>query len=214
MFLIPLAPFRMGAFMFGLVVKSIVALSLLLYLTNCIRAVADGQLHPPSLFECSEDEDFWGLLRQSLLIASAFIICFGPAVIFFLYTLFSVWNLAPISETLMTNSGLILLGLLAAGTFFLPMCLLSIVMFDNLGALNPIVIVGSIFSTFFHYLLVAVLFFVPIVLMFIVAFIKSTTINLLLLLALRVLSGYLLMMDAYILGWFFYKNEDKLRWEV
>ncbi|MHC4928037.1 MAG: hypothetical protein ACYTER_12105, partial [Planctomycetota bacterium] len=86
--------------------------------------------------------------------------------------------------------------------------------FDNLGALNPMVIIGSIFSTFFPYLLVVVLFFIPVVLMFVVSVIKATTINLLLLLLLRVLSGYLLMMDAYILGWFFNKNEAKLRWDV
>ncbi|MHC4926225.1 MAG: hypothetical protein ACYTER_02650, partial [Planctomycetota bacterium] len=207
LFLIPLAPFKMGAFMFGLFIKSIVVVSYLLYLANCIREVADGQLHPPSLFECSEDEDFWGLQRQFWLIASAFIICFGPAFIFLCHIWASIWGVGPVVEVFVTHSGLILLGLLAAGTFLLPMCLLSIVMFDNLGALNPMVIIGSIFSTFFSYLLVVALFFVPIILMFVVSVIKATTINLILLLLLRVLSGYLLMMDAYILGWFFHKNE-------
>ena len=219
LFLIPLSlyPFRMGLFFIGLIIKGIVGLSVLLYLTNCIRTVADGQLHPPTVFAVSEDDTFWGLLRQFLLILAAGIICFAPLVI---YTFSVVYRHLPLDDTFGVFLGLpgtIVLtfwGMFLLGIFFFPMCLLSIVMFDNLGALNPIVIIGSIFSTFFSYLLVVLLFFVPIALLMFTSALKGMTWNLLLLLLLRGIGGYLLMMDAYILGWFFYKNEEKLCWDV
>ncbi len=217
LFLIPLAPFRMGLFILVFVIKCIVVLSYFLYLTNCTRAVADGQLEPPSVLATSEDDTFWGLLRQCLLILAAAILCFAPSVI---YTFSVLYRHLPPGDTFDVFLGLpvtIVLtfwGIFLTGLFFFPMCLLSIVMFDHLGALNPIFILGSVFSTFFSYALVAMLFFMPIALLMVTSVIKGTTWNLLLLLLLRAIGGYLLMMDAYILGWFFYKNEGKLRWDV
>ena len=215
--LIPLAPFQVGFLILGLVFQMIVVLSLLLYLTNCVRSVADGEFDPPSLFEVSEDEDFWGLLRQCRLIVSAGAMCFLPSFVA-MFTVdsytpshdgvpFLFWNLS--YEAVWT-----FFGVFALGVFFYPMCLLSVVMVDSLGGLNPVFIIGSVFSTFGSYLLVALLFLVPMVLVMATSLFKFILPHPLILFVLRLIAGYLLMMDAYILGWFFYKNEDKLRWDV
>ena len=189
----------MAMFFPALVVKLLIFLSTLWYLANCIRSCAEGEIDPPSLLGDGQGDSPGDWIRQFFLIGVTFSVC--------IYPVFAIRNFIEIPDA-------VFCGILAIGIFLLPMCLLSVVMFDSLEALNPILIMASIFSTFFHYLLVALLFFVPILLFIWSAVIKSGTINLFLLLLLRIVGCYLLMMDAYILGWFFHKYEEKLRWDV
>jgi len=213
--LYPMPPMiRMGLFFPALLIKIMVVLSTLWYLSFCVRAVAEGQVHPPNLFEFGSDDSLGSWFRQFLLLAAAFIACIFPAFIFIFSVGTSAWTQVTLPVTVMAHAGLIFWLLLSTGIFLLPMCILSIVMFDSLEALNPPLIISSVFSTFFSYLLVPVLFFVPIVLFIITAMMKDGAMNLVLLLLLRVIGCYLLVMDAYVLGWFFYKNEEKLRWDV
>jgi hypothetical protein len=198
--LYPLPPaMRMAMFFPALLIKLTIFLSTLWYLTNCIRSCAGGEIHPPSLFEFSQDDSLGGWFRQFFLIGATSSVCIFP--VFVIRYFIKIPNE-------------IFWGVLATGIFLLPMCLLSIVMFDSLGALNPILIIASVFSTFFYYLPVALLFFVPILLFIWSAAMKNGSMNLFLLLLLRVVGCYLLMMDTYVLGWFFHKNEERLRWDV
>ena len=190
---------RNAAFLAGLLVKGAVVLSSFWYLTVCIRASAEGQCRAPNVFEYSQDDSFFDWLRQFFLIALTVFLCVGPA---FILKRFVEINAATFW------------GILGVGIFLLPMSLLTMVIFDTINALNPILVIGSIFSTFFSYLVVVLLFFVPVMLFFGVAMLKSISGNLVLLLLLRAVGVYLLMMDAYLLGRFFYHNEEKLRWDV
>ena len=102
-------------------------------------------------------------------------------------------------------------SILGVGIFFLPMSLLAMVIFDTVNALNPILIIASIFSTFFSYIGVVLLFCVPLLL---IGGILSFSWNPWLSVPIRAMGLYLLMMDAYLLGRFFYYDEEKLRWDV
>jgi len=99
-----------------------------------------------------------------------------------------------------------------AALFFFPMSLLAVVMFDSFKGLNPIVLIGSILSTFLPYcamimVLVWAGFFI----------IKKAP-------ALQELTGsafilwcvsiYLAMVVAHLLGWFYYRYERQLNWDV
>lgn len=190
---------RNAAFLAGLMIKGAVVLSSFWYLTVCIRASAEGQCRAPNVFEYSQDDSFFDWFRQYFLIAATVGLCIGPAFIlryFVEINAVTFWSI------------------LSVGIFLLPMSLLAMVIFDTVNALNPILIIASIFSTFFSYLVVVLLFFVPVVLFFGVAALKTISDNLLLLLLLRAVGLYLLMMDCYLLGRFFYYNEEKLRWDV
>ncbi len=190
---------RNAMFLTGLLVKGTVSLSTFWYLAVCIRASAEGQIKAPNVFEFSQDDSFWDWLRQFFLMAMTICICIAPAFILRHYT--------------ETGDGIFWV-ILGVGIFFLPMFLLAVVIFDTINALNPILIVASIFSTFFSYLLVVLLFCVPVLLFLGLSAVKSGSMNLLILLVIRASGLYLLMMDTYFLGRFFYHNEEKLRWDV
>ena len=104
--------------------------------------------------------------------------------------------------------------LLALGVFFFPMLLLANVMFDSLEALNPVLIIASIFSTFFHYCGVVLAFCVPIgIVVVILVFLPGTTGRA----TSFILHGvciYLLLVASNLLGRFFHRNEERLYWEV
>lgn len=186
-------------FVLGLVVKALIVLSTIWYLALCIRTAAEGQVKVPNVFEYGQDDTFWSWFRQFLLILIPILLCFFPAVILKRYGVIS----EPIFWTIQ-----------AFGLFLLPMLLLAVVMFDTNEALNPPLIIVSIVSTFLPYCGIVLLFAVPIALTVILSYIGKTTIDLLILLVIRAASLYLYMVDACLLGRFFYKNEEKLRWDV
>lgn len=190
---------RNAAFLAGLLVKGAVALSSFWYLTVCIRASAEGQIKAPNVFEYSQDDSLFDWLRQFFLIAVTVSLCIAPA--------FVVRHYLQINDAVFWT-------ILGTGLFLLPMSLLAMVIFDTIRALNPILIIASIFSTFFSYAVVVLLFFVPVMLFFGLSMLKDGSVNLILLLLMRAVGLYLLMMDTYLLGRFFYYNEEKLRWDV
>ena len=192
--ILPLLAFALGFVV--LLVNLLISLSTFWYLTVCIHASAEGQTKAPDVFEFSEDDSLWGWLRGLFFIVLTVSICIAPAFIIKYYA--EINNVA-------------FWSILGIGIFSLPMCLLAMVVFDTVNALNPVLIIASISSTFFSYLLVVVLFFVPILLIIGLFFFSWVP---LMSVPIRAISLYLLMMDAYLLGRFFYKNEEKLRWDV
>ena len=93
--------------------------------------------------------------------------------------------------------------------------LLASVMFDSFWvAWNPRVILGGMFSSFFGYLVLVLVFYIPICLYFYISQLGREQENLALALTLNACSIYLIMVSSHLLGWFFYKNEEKLYWAV
>ena len=92
------------------------------------------------------------------------------------------------------------------------MVLLAVVLFESLRALNPILIISSIFNVFLPYCGLVLLFFtvsgliaIMLVIMprpFIISYILSAV------------CIYLSMIMAHLLGRFCYKYREKLNWEV
>ena len=92
--------------------------------------------------------------------------------------------------------------------------LLAVVMFDTINALNPVLIIGSIFSTFLHYAGIVLLFMIPLGMVMGITIVGAIFDDPLLKLPVKAIGLYLFMLDACLLGRFFYKNEEKLRWDV
>jgi hypothetical protein len=76
------------------------------------------------------------LISQLFLMFGCVAVCFCPAAIYYI---------------IIERTDLLFWLLSAYGFFFLPMVLLTVVMFDSVDALNPILIIRSIFRTFFPY---------------------------------------------------------------
>ena len=110
--------------------------------------------------------------------------------------------------------------LLAAGAALFPISLLSVVMYDSVRGLNPVLLIKSILKTFFHYAgLVVVLWAGLFVIGYTrIYFIKAFSANFVLFTLgvgiARFIKIYLLMVAAHLLGRYYYKNAERLNWEV
>jgi phage FluMu protein Com len=164
------------------------------YVAECIRDSAAGGIRAPDTTALTPGVS--ELIGQSLTVLACAGTCVAPAILF-------------------TDGGTdplfwILYGL---GGFLFPMALLAVTLFDSLRALNPILLLSSLFSTFLPYCLLA-------------AFCCAT--YLLPPLAIRCLLnefwlyGYLLLFVtfylalvlAHLVGRFYWRNEERLNWDT
>jgi hypothetical protein len=133
--------------------------------------------------------------------------------------------------------------LLGLGVFFMPMVLLATVMFGSFNGLNPAIIIPSIFNTFLSYGVVLLAFCVPAGIIVVVStFLPEETVGVfgyilravgttltfatglpfslpehrigIISFLLRGVYAYLALVAAHILGRFYYRNKERLYWEV
>ena len=170
----------------------------LYYFAECIRDSATGHFRASDFWK-RPNEDKWDCILQSLVVPGCIAVCFCPASVYYIVT---------------KRTDLIYWLLLACGGFFFPMVLLAVVLFDSYNALNPILIISSIFRTFLPYCGMALLFYGGALL-----FIKIGPrywFRLLPALPLisRLLQLYLMFVAVGLLGRFYWKYREKLNWEV
>jgi DNA-directed RNA polymerase subunit RPC12/RpoP len=169
----------------------------LYYFTECIRDSATGHFRAPDYWK-HPNEDKWDVISQLLIVLGCIAVCFCPALAYYSVT---------------KRTDLIYWLLLTCGGFFFPMALLGVVLFDSYSALNPILIVGSIFRTFFPYC-GTVLFFCGAALLFIKMDARLYSFRLLptVPFVLRAVQLYLMFVAAGFLGRFYWRHKDKLDW--
>ncbi|MBP7052342.1 MAG: hypothetical protein KBE65_15120 [Phycisphaerae bacterium] len=111
------------------------------------------------------------------------------------------------------GSGPVSWALCAVGGFVLPMALLAVTLFESLRALNPILLLGSILSTFPRYCLLAV--FCGALCLLVPAAFRCLTGDLWHLgYALLFVAFYLLLVLAHIIGCFYRGSEERLNWDA
>ncbi len=184
------------AFIFA-VIRFIITVYMFWYLGFCIRESAEGHFRAPDTLSPDFDDGIGETIRQTLMILSTVAVCLLPGIAYYLIR----------AET-GTNFWL----LLAAGGFFLPMAMLSVIMQDGLWGLNPFRIVVSIIRTFFKYCCVVVMFYVPIAIIACCIIYFSRNSNAVTYLLFRAVFVYLLIVASHMLGRFFYNNEARLDW--
>jgi DNA-directed RNA polymerase subunit RPC12/RpoP len=171
----------------------------LYYFAECIRDSATGNCRAPD-FWMHPNEDKWDCISRLLTVIGCIAVCFCPASVYYVVT-----------ER--TNS--IYWLLLACGGFFFPMVLLAVVLFDSFNALNPILIIGSIFRTFLPYCGMVLLFYGGALLFM---KIDSPLYQFQLLPAVsfiyRALQLYLMFVAVGLLGSFYWRYKEKLNWDV
>jgi phage FluMu protein Com len=169
------------------------------FLAQCVRDSAAGGLRAPETI--AETPGIGELIWQFLELFACLVLCAIPAGAYFLYT---------------RRFDAIFWLLAGGGTFIYPMTLLAMVMFNSASGLNPLVIIPSIFSTFFQYCGLVVLIAGIIFLYFLmVKFLPSNPYTRILLSPLvDAVELYLAMVAAHLLGRFYFKYQEKLNWEV
>lgn len=138
--------------------------------------------------------DRWELVGQYFLLLASLVFCFWPVGAYYFY---------------FKRIDIFFWLLLGCGLFFFPMAFLSVVLFDDISALNPVYLVVSMFKTFLAYCslflmfcaLIAVMIFVlPVPSLF--GFIGNAV------------RYYLLLVLANRLGWFYWWHKNKLGWGI
>ncbi len=170
------------------------------YFTECIRYSATGLYRAPGFLMNTSGSDKWDYISQLLTVVGCVAICFCPVSAYYLIS---------------GRTDMIYWLLLACGGYFFPMALLAVVLFDSYNALNPILIIGSIFRTFFPYCGMVLLFYGG-VLLFIKMGLSTYGFHPLpaVPFIFRALQLYLIFVTAGLLGRFYHKYEEKLYWEV
>jgi phage FluMu protein Com len=179
----------------GFIVRIVMGLYLYWYFCECIRDSAVGGLRAPETMGGTPGlaDMFWQMIR----VVGCFAFFFVPTLIYFLHT---------------RKIDIVFWSLLAYGVFFFPMGLLAVIMFDSFAGLNPLLLIPSIFSTFFQYCGLIMLF----------GFLSFLFIKIVSILPRSLISGfilgiffiYLLIVSAHLLGRFYFRYQEKLYWEV
>ncbi|MFA5240347.1 MAG: hypothetical protein WC476_11670 [Phycisphaerae bacterium] len=195
------------------------------YISECARNSAAGQIRAPDTTAVTPGPELiWPFLRIFVCIIIFLVPLFHHISksrgidrnIFSLFWFILLFIPTVISEV--GKGGTTFHLLLAFAVFFFPITVLSVIMFDSLRGLNPILILRSILKTFIPYcglILLISLLGLPAILMrkFVVTEVLSgqTGIHLNLIGAVNL---YLMLVAAHLLGRFYWKYQDELDWEV
>ncbi|MHC4721636.1 MAG: hypothetical protein ACYS6I_02885 [Planctomycetota bacterium] len=198
------------------------------YFSMCIHESAVGKVRAPETLNKIIADDTTDTILDLLRIVSSVFICVGPGLTYYSITQRLDW---------------ILWLLLGSGIFFLPMALLATVMFGSFDGLNPAIVIPSIFNTFLQHCLVLLAFCVPAGIAVgvsvclpehtvgvfgyilrgvstILTFATGLPLSLpkhnigIISFLLRGGYAYLALVAAHILGIFYYRNKERLYWEV
>jgi len=187
----------------GFIINILIFLYIGWYFTECVRDSAKGGTRAPEAFASMGAGEMWSQIQH---IVGCYLILISPAFFYSLYT---------------GKLDAVYWGLLITGSFFFPMGLLACIMFDSISGLNPKLLIGSIFSTFFEYcvlvlLVIAVIFiFTQLAGMVETEAPKKPSASMLILGgALFFVGLYIAIVIAHIIGRFYWRYEDKLNWEV
>ncbi len=187
----------------GSIINILIFLYLGWYFTECVRDSAKGGIRAPEAFASIGAGEMWSQMQH---IVACYLILISPAFFYNLYT---------------GNLDIVYWGLLITGSFFFPMGLLACIMFDSIRGLNPKLLIGSILSTSLQYcglvLLVIIIFF---------TFTKfigtvenqtkqiTSAVTLILGGAIFFIGLYIAFVIAHLIGRFYWRNQEKLNWEV
>jgi len=187
----------------GLVINFLLGFYMCWYFAECVRDSAAGRVRAPEVFA---DADIGTMFGQWLYLAACYAIFVLPAAFYFTYA---------------NRTDKIFWILVAYGVFFFPMGLLAAIMFDTSSAFNPVLWIGSIFSTFFQYcglvLLVGGIVLASLALIGIGEPEDAEQMGM----GAKILGAvfpclliYLVFVVAHLLGRFYWRNQEKLNWEV
>lgn len=178
----------------GIVINIVIGLYMYWYFCECIRDSAGGGVRAPDVLVSAPSlgDMFWQVLK----IVGCLAFFFLPAFIY---------------SQCVKRTDTIFWSLLGYGVFFFPMGLLALIMFDSLTGLNPALLIGSIFSTFFPYCGLVLIFCGAVL---ITKKLPDVQESLILSFVLYCVFIYLMMVASHLLGRFYWRYQEKLNWEV
>jgi len=177
----------------SVIINIVIRLYLYWYIAECVRDSAMGGIRAPETLSSKPglSDMFW----QMVSIVGCLVFFLGPA---FFYQYFT------------EKTDAIFWILLAYGIIFFPMGLLTVIILDSSAGLNPILLVGSIFRTFFPYCGLILILCGPLI----GKMLSSSPPSLILSFILFAVFVYTTMVAAHLLGRFYWRYEEKLNWDL
>ncbi|MFZ0034055.1 MAG: hypothetical protein WAK60_03580 [Sedimentisphaerales bacterium] len=220
----PLYFFSVCFLVISLYVNIVIMLYVFWYFCECIRDSAYGGIRAPETVAKFDE------LKQSRCLVINWIIFWLPPILYSLikYPPWRVWcalftlseGESPIGLLFDVIKDDIVFSLLwLYAIYFFPMALLSVILFDSLSGLNPLIIIPAILRTFFKYFLVVVVFYIPLIALLamreLYLYLPEVIFRFGLLgLLLRLAWVWLLLIVGHLTGRYYYRNEKKLYWGV
>jgi hypothetical protein len=207
--LAPIASYMCLTGFASIVVSVTVIAYIFYYIMECIRDSALGGIRAPANL-ASMPADKSEAFSQLWGVAGLFIVIWVPVVGYCIYQLFSHASDAHAEYHLGDDATFWLL--LGYSIFFFPIGTLAVAMFRSSSAFNPLVWVASIFSTFFQYCGLVLLFCILGWMVSRISFyLQHSLLNAFLFNAVFI---YFVLVAAHLLGRFYYRNREKLNWDV
>jgi hypothetical protein len=180
----------------GHLIRVILWLYFYWYFCECIGESAAGQLRAPETI--GGTPGLGEMLSRLLRILVCLLVFFGPVLIRFQYN---------------RATDIVFWILLGYALFLFPVALLAVVMFDSLRGLHPFLLLGSIFSTFFQYcgLILLFVFGVGVLILGAAPRTRGAPVRAFIL---HCVCIYLALVAAHVLGRFYWRYQQKLNWEV
>ncbi len=171
------------------------------YFVECIRDSATGGLRAPETMTMmvNANDLFW----QFFKLFACYAVFLGPLSFYKGYMIYI--------ET--EPNSIVFWSLWAYGIFFFPIGILALTMFGSVNALNPILLIRSIISTFIQYCGLLV-FFAAIGLLAVLMFRLTPRLGILTVIVSGGLAYWLLFVAGHLLGRFYWRYQKKLNWEV
>jgi hypothetical protein len=175
------------------------------YIGYCVFDSSRGGLRAPdvTIYDSTDKSEFWS---QVFLVIGVAAVCFFPAIIYYITT---------------ERTDLVFWLLLAGGIFFLPMVILTAVLFDSVNAINPVTIIISIYRTFLPYCGLILIFSMLAGLIAPIRLYLSQPQALLgyyllgtAFMRYKIVFVYLAMVSAHLLGRFYLRYKKKLDWGI
>jgi hypothetical protein len=164
---------------------------------DVVATSAQGEASLPSWPEVTSPADFAVPCGQFLALA---LICFGPLL---------VWEKWQPEDTSIWISVL----LTAAGAFYFPMALVGVALADSIAGVNPAVIVPSILKILGHYLMAFALVVLLVAAQWAGEWLaRRMAIPLLPTFLAELITLYLIVVTARVLGIMYYVNRERLGW--
>jgi hypothetical protein len=179
----------------GFIIKAVVVLFMYWYFAECVRDSAEGGLRAPKVV--GDTPPLGDMFRQMVDIIGCLVIFFIPFIFYVL---------------LARRAGIIFWLFLIYGLFLFPMGLLGIVVFDSIAGLNPRLIYKSISNTFWQYCGLVLLFVAAVLLIGVLGQKVKESLHLVILV--RCAAFYLLFVAAHLLGRFYWRYQEKLKWQL
>lgn len=191
-------PFALMLWLPKIILRILIGLYSCWYFAECVRDSAAGGTRAPEVFAIVDAST---MREQAAHLAACYIIFVGPAGFYFLFT---------------HRTDAVFWFLAAYGLFFFPMGLLAVVMFNSGAAFNPVLLIGSIFSTFLPYC--GLLLLISVVALPIIAVGEIPPVPKVARLFLEpVVSCFFLyigLIVGHLLGRFYWHYQERLNWEV